>query len=269
MRVPKLIWMYWDGCEQPKIVKLCIKQCQFYNPSYKINVLNSSNLEQFVSKRIIDLSKILGLQQHKADLIRLAVLYSYGGIWLDASIIVRKSFDNFIKQGEIYDFVGFYTDYNTLPEFKNISPVVENWMFCSIKHCLFIHDWLNEFLRMFTFSSIDDYVDDLKNKGINPQGLYNSIGYHIVYFSAQSLLQTQREKYNIHLIKCDDTVYKLQVENSWKELISMKKLLDGECKDQPLTKLISCDRKILEDYGGYEKLFIFNRWYNQIFNCLI
>lgn len=44
---------------------------------------------------------------HKADYIRISILYKYGGIWIDSDMICLKSFDKIFKMLDHYDFIAF------------------------------------------------------------------------------------------------------------------------------------------------------------------
>ena len=69
--VPKIIWLYWDNKELPKIVQICIESIRRHCLGYKINVLTPETLDNY-----IDLPPIVADVEpaNIADLIRLMLL---------------------------------------------------------------------------------------------------------------------------------------------------------------------------------------------------
>lgn len=89
----KIIWMCWlQGLETaPELVQLCAASVRRHlEPlGYRIIVLNENNLKDYVSlPDYIEEKKQKGLISgaHYADLIRLNVLLTYGGTWIDSTV---------------------------------------------------------------------------------------------------------------------------------------------------------------------------------------
>ncbi|WP_144653739.1 capsular polysaccharide synthesis protein [Campylobacter coli] len=89
----KIIWTFWEPKDKiPGYVKLCIETWKVYFPDYKIVILDYSNLYDFLPKDFYDESLYVNFSLPKqADAIRAAILYLYGGIWLDADTIITSS----------------------------------------------------------------------------------------------------------------------------------------------------------------------------------
>ena len=95
-KIPKIIWSYWDqGIKSsPLIVKKCFKNWKKYNPDWDINILNDSNINQYINTYHIDtINKENSSVQKKSDMIRFLLLIKYGGVWLDSSIILTESLE--------------------------------------------------------------------------------------------------------------------------------------------------------------------------------
>jgi len=100
------LWLFWEGYE-PEYIKLCyetvIKQC---SDSFNIVKLNDTNIHDYLPDiKNYDLSKLI--IQHKVDIYRIMLLYKYGGIYLDADIVVLKDLTPIIDKLKKHDFVGF------------------------------------------------------------------------------------------------------------------------------------------------------------------
>lgn len=190
IKIPKIIWMYWDN-EKPEIVERCIQQIRMLNKQYVIRELNTSNLEEYCK---IDFSKFKQLTpQLKSDLIRLHLLYVYGGIWLDASIITYQNLD-WIEQRCIKNnthFFGYYRQANTTVK---TYPVIESWLLATEKSNSFFKQWYLE-LEYAIHSGIKNYIQEIKTKHANYEEYFQNIGlleYLVVYVACQKVL---RENY--------------------------------------------------------------------------
>ncbi|EMF7749406.1 hypothetical protein V4G62_001699 [Campylobacter coli] len=89
----KTIWTFWEPKDKmPGYVKLCIETWKVFFQTYRVVILDYSNLHNFLPKDFYDESLYENFSLLKqADAIRAAVLYLYGGIWLDADTIITSS----------------------------------------------------------------------------------------------------------------------------------------------------------------------------------
>ncbi|EPW6663181.1 capsular polysaccharide synthesis protein [Campylobacter coli] len=89
----KTIWTFWEPKDKmPGYVKLCIETWKVFFQTYRVVILDYSNLHNFLPKDFYDESLYENFSLPKqADAIRAAVLYLYGGIWLDADTIITSS----------------------------------------------------------------------------------------------------------------------------------------------------------------------------------
>lgn len=102
------------GGDVPLFVEKCIENIKLINANYEVHFLTPTTVDQFIQ---IDFDSLnIHLPQHKADLIRFKLLYVYGGIWLDASIIVYENLDwiqELVSQNQTESFA--YYRKKTLP----------------------------------------------------------------------------------------------------------------------------------------------------------
>jgi hypothetical protein len=109
------IWMFWEtlpGYKKPGYIDLCYESV-VYNCSNCFNIiyLDEKKLRQYIPD--IDNYQINHLKiQHKADIYRYLLLEKYGGLWVDADILVLKCLCPHYKKLEHYDYVGFGCGYN-------------------------------------------------------------------------------------------------------------------------------------------------------------
>ena len=152
--IPKNIWSFWDNPELPEIVINCQKNWKKFAPNYKIKLLNKNNIENYVNMPE-NWQKLPSYRQ--ADVLRLKLLEKYGGIWMDASILLLDNPDNFVG-GNITLF--------TTPTTNLDNPVYENWFIASTADNEIIKKWINEVLTALQndkeyIASSSDYNNNL------------------------------------------------------------------------------------------------------------
>jgi hypothetical protein len=268
-RIPKKVWTFWDSANPPEIVNKCIQTWRKHNPNYEIILLNKENILEYLPE--VDFSKIKHIHGNSiekfADMVRIHILSKYGGIWSDASIICLKPFDSWIPQlqeKKNAEFVGFYIDSFTFPEYKEKSPVVENWFFACVQNCSFVKDWLNEFLKISDFDSLDDYVENVKAQGINLQNI-SGTSYLSMHVACQKVLQQPGANYRIELLKAEDSAFNYLTKNDWKTNDAIRNLLD--CKE-PDKKGLDCDflKSPIIKLRGHERREIETQNYSHLFD---
>jgi hypothetical protein len=109
MKVPNIIWSYWDTNFIPELIQKCFNTWKKYCPNYEINILNADNIYDYINCSNInkvELSKLNVAKQ--TDYFRLYLLYHYGGFWLDASIFMNRDLnfvhDYFLNDPELEVF---------------------------------------------------------------------------------------------------------------------------------------------------------------------
>lgn len=109
------IWMFWETLpnkNKPGYIDLCYKSV-IHNCSNCFNIvyLNESNIKKYIPE--IKNYNISELKiQHKADIYRYLLLKKYGGLWIDADILVLKCLCKYYKNLDNYDYIGFGCGYN-------------------------------------------------------------------------------------------------------------------------------------------------------------
>lgn len=104
------IWMYWEtlpGNEKPGYIDLCYESV-LYNcgECFDVILLNEKTIYNYLPEiKNINLSNLEIAQ--RVDYYRYLLLDKYGGIWLDADILVIKCFCPLYKNLENHDYVGF------------------------------------------------------------------------------------------------------------------------------------------------------------------
>lgn len=102
--IPKVIHYCWFGNKpKPEIIEKCINSWKMNCPDYELCEWNESNY---------DLSKYNYIQQaydekywaFVSDVVRLDVIYSFGGIYLDTDVELKSNLDGYLENDAFYFF---------------------------------------------------------------------------------------------------------------------------------------------------------------------
>ena len=249
-KVPKIIWTFWhDEDKIPSLIKYCIQTWIKSNPDYKIYFLTRQNYRNFIDipSYITEHSNINDYEARFSDMIRIHLLYEYGGVWMDASIICKESLNDWLYwdiQSFGKNFFGYYIQQNITDD---RYPVIENWFMATTPKNNFILLWKNEFMEIINFSSVNEYLQHRKSLGVNFQKIV-SPNYMAMYVAVQKILQI--DKYpteKMYLKKAEEGPYKYISINDWKS----EKSLKMACNNKMFTKfmkLTNRERKFLQPY---------------------
>ncbi|MCR8916916.1 capsular polysaccharide synthesis protein [Bacteroides sp. ET225] len=107
-----IIWQYWgQGYENvPEMVRICLDSVEYYKGDFQLLRLTDNNISEYldIPAEIYQKRKYY-LKAHFADFLRLALLATYGGVWLDATILLTGPLP---KQYFSYSFFMFQRDNN-------------------------------------------------------------------------------------------------------------------------------------------------------------
>ncbi len=94
----QIIWQYWgQGIENdtlPEVVNLCFKSVDKYCADFSVIRLNDENIADYLEFPSYLIDKLHNGSLSRtffSDILRLALLYHYGGVWLDATILLTDS----------------------------------------------------------------------------------------------------------------------------------------------------------------------------------
>ena len=194
-----LIWQYWEtlqGKTRPGYIDLCMNSVKHNcGKCYTIIHLNNKNIYDYLPEiKDIDFSN-LNLPQ-KVDYYRYALLEKYGGVWLDADILVLKCICPFYKKlNEKNNYVGFGCGFdnktcsNTLYGYS--KPL--NWFMISRANTPFIKCVRNRSLKKI--------LDSNENNSRLP---YHSIGKELLSSCYNKLNKETKWTYTHIPSKCQE-----------------------------------------------------------------
>lgn len=243
--IPKIVWMFWDGVI-PYEIECFHKKIKIDNPNWDIKILNFKNIKQYIQDDI---------KWHELDMpianitdyIRIRLIYEYGGIWLDSSIILNTTLDNILNlnDNKTYDYIGFYRDISTL----NINyPVIESWFFASYKKNNFIKKILDIYTPVLQLGS-KKYYKKLQERSdfLEISQKISPPEYLIYYFAIQIALK-EFVSPKLFLYCADDSAYLVQDTIGWRSYKTTAYFfLNNAPQDRPLLyKLTHGDRQFFK-----------------------
>lgn len=110
----KIIWQYWaqgyDNGQVPELVRVCLDSVERHKGDYTVIRLTDENLSDYISLPDYVQEK----REHFpraifSDLLRTMLLATYGGVWLDATVLLTGPLP---ARYEAYDFFMFQRDNN-------------------------------------------------------------------------------------------------------------------------------------------------------------
>lgn len=247
--IPKIIWIYWaDEVILSPTVRTCISQIKKLHSDYEVNILNKDSIKLYLS---LDFNFLEDLPPaHYSDWIRLQLLSKYGGIYIDASVLLFENLDWLLtlNKASNTEVVAYYKR----DEIIDIGyPIIENWLLASIPNSRFINDWLKEFETCLLSEDPDTYY---KNSELfDYRTISLDLAYYKCYYSVQSVIH-RSNNYRLVLI-CADTdayLYSLAVSPKWSNIAMAEILLFNKkpYKLPKMTKIINGSRRTLDEYIG-------------------
>lgn len=254
-RVPKLIWLYWDEVEiSSSTVLICVNQVRKLYPDYEVQLLNRETVSEHLPNFPNDVWEKSA--NFVSDLIRLMLLEKYGGIYMDATLLISRRLDWAIAQREKdgAEAVLYYTDENTV---ESAFPMVETWFIVAATNSTFIKDWREEYQKCITSPDPQNYYNGNDVFSLDKFPLEKS--YYLSYLSGQIVMR-RRQDYRLSLFRAEDDafLYSLSFKRKWSE-IAMAEILLINKKPNPLphaVKIIRFARRRLDLYiriGFYKK----------------
>ena len=143
-KIPRTIWMYWDGGENaaPELVRICIASWRDKNPGWTLHVLDRSSVDDVTT---VPHSPADIPVQSFADLLRLRLLNEQGGVWADATTYCMKPLDHWLPVAAQRGFFAFtWTKSDRWFIWPGMTRSVTNWFLASEPGGTIIACWEKE-----------------------------------------------------------------------------------------------------------------------------
>lgn len=244
--IPRVIWSYWHEGKLPESVKICIESWKKNNLTYKIYFLNKDSIFEFLPDFKFE-DYYIENPVFYCDLIRLLLLDKYGGIYLDSSVFLNQSLNEYLNcvNNNNLDLLCFSTGGHNN---DNKFPITESWFLISNFNNSFLKIWFNVLDSAFRNNNPQNYFEK------NYQEAYLSVNqerrdYYFIYMASQVAL---REVVDIKIGFLDSTVNGFYYNYKFKfnyDKIAKYLLLDKSYNEFPsVIKLINKNRVSIDKY---------------------
>lgn len=236
------IWVFWwQGINcMPDIISRCYKQLILTNNDYDIVFLDKNNFHEYVELPTYILSSIgknISIT-HFSDILRVNLLYKYGGVWVDSTLFFLKKIP---IEYFTYNFFSIKDNINS-----SMSVAKHRWttfFICSTKNSIFMEQliymfntYIKKHNKFIDYLLIDYFIDIIYNNNEEFKNIIDNMPYTNYNVHCMEKL---KEKANKDFIKkiLDDNLfvkmtYKGLKEKSLLEYNSNYKLLiDNYYKD--------------------------------------
>lgn len=221
------IWvLWWQGIENaPELIKICMNNKKKYIKDREIIILTKDNLKKYVQLPGYILDKFNsggGTIQQLSDIIRVYLMYYYGGVWMDATIFMKRDLDN-----EIFDY-DFYTikrkklDEQFISEYRwtgfFLVSKSKNMLFKYLLNMQYAY-W-KRYNIIVDYLLLDYFIDYLYNNHIEIKKMIDSIPINNIH--VDDLLPIRNDIYEENKLKRiqeNTYLYKL----NWKRYIDYNK----------------------------------------------
>jgi hypothetical protein len=261
--LPKIVWSYWNNENLPDTVKLIHKHRAQQLVGWQYNLLNDATIGNYIDLSVLPKNFDKLIVQHKADYYRLLLLKKYGGVWMDASIIVNnvdelnKLYNEAVQNNAEF---GAFTQNPEPEKYKNhpdYSKFIENWFMMAPLRSNFINKLLDEYIFAIE-TGFDNYRQKIINDGVI---IVDKINAYLTQYACMQVLLQKKLQYNPQIIlkNAEKDMYKIHHECNWNNdcIINKFKTSLPEIHQIPYIKLRNCDREInLMPYFAQDNIFL-------------
>lgn len=182
-----ILWQYWEG-NLPDYIKLCMETVDKHcSNNFKIIRLNPQNIKEYLPE-IEEYEENINtlIIPQKVDIYRIMLLYKYGGMYMDADVIVLRNPSEIMDKLKEFDFVGFgCTGKNCKIGYFEPS----NWLLVSRPNTILMRNILNNLInKIKNINSITTKIKNKIKKIINKDyDTYHDFGKHVIWTELKEL----------------------------------------------------------------------------------
>jgi hypothetical protein len=237
---PRILWLHWDTLPLPAFIEKCVERTRsvlatsahawdvrLVTTQSALDTLRAATMHGSQSSHgsqslhrdtavegfVLPLKFAMVSPTHKCDFLRLALLAVFGGVYMDASVILNASLDGFFDAtcaaradlGALYGRK--HTRHATVPD-------IENFFLIAPPASPVIQAWLAEFAYAIDKGFVP-YKHELTALGVDKQG--HDTTYFTAYAALQAVLQlgTLDTPPRMLLKDTETTAYALQEACAW------------------------------------------------------
>lgn len=255
------VWTFWAGAPSPTI-SCCLDSIQRACDQSKAP-FEHVHLDLAKAKRLLP-----GVHRHPcfcetssdtvaltSDIVRFHLLETYGGVWIDASILLLAPLDTVIDTSRSNVFQALHNPDNCPEGSSHRFPVIETSMMYSPRRHPLIRAWLSS---LNLKGCCNPSVRAARSRSLQSSSSLRNLlpCYHFVYFALYDHLRAVGGIQNIPDVKLDSTrrtrffAYKTINIPDFLTLSRDEFVEKYDYRDQKLVKLVSRNYKLLDSMWG-------------------
>ena len=114
-----VIWIYWnDVSNMPAMVEKCVDRIRRNSNGHKVVVVTEDTVSDYLQLDEVVLCKYKEgkiSRTHFCDIVRIALLYHYGGVWMDCTLLLTRPLPDIVTSS------AFYTNHQNRWDAHNVS----------------------------------------------------------------------------------------------------------------------------------------------------
>lgn len=171
-----ILWQYWEG-NKPDYIQLCMETVDKHcSTDFKIIRLNPDNIRDYIPEIDKYITKINKLKiPQKVDIYRIMLLYKYGGMYMDADVIVLRNPIEIMDKLRQYDFVGFGC---TGDNCKNGYFKPSNWLLVSRQNTVLMKNIMDNLIDKVININMINFINKIN---IFKKSTYHDFGKYVIW----------------------------------------------------------------------------------------
>ena len=253
------IFCFWNDEILPPLINECVKKMKLKMPDWNLILLNEKTICKLINESEIPLNMKSLSMQAQSDWYRLYLLYNYGGLWLDISILlndpdeINKMYKKVVNENIDISCFAFKNHCFYLKGKK--YPCIESWCLLTKPKNSIIKLWLDEFEYAIQIGFYQYAYYIFKNNFVLTNTEISYGVYHTVYKCFMVIAQKNNIDFNkIYIRNAEKTMCKYHMKLKWFSPFIFNKLL--RCKQRSNIKLIRTDRQYLDFNIDSQKKFL-------------
>ena len=155
---PATIWLYWNNPSvMPQMVRSCISLIKKNSNGCKVVVVSENTVKDYLQLDDVVWKKYREgkiSRTHFSDIVRIALLYQYGGVWMDCTLLLTRPLPVIVTSSD------FYTNRLNVKDDVNVCAGRWSTFFIAChRHNLMMRAALDVFVEYWKrYDDIVDYV---------------------------------------------------------------------------------------------------------------
>jgi hypothetical protein len=245
-KTSKIIWTYWDNPDNvDPLVNLCQKNWKKHAPNYEMRFVTQNNIEDYVKMP----DNWISLEPYRqSDVFRLLAIEKYGGVWLDASIMLTANPDTFVNPDDC-TFFSVPVPPHPIGEY----PILENWCFAAPPNNPIIKKWREEV--MIALENKTQYISNSEKRNTESIG---GVDYLICHLCLKNVYDKNKELFeHVTIYNSNETAFHQHNKYNW-DNVGVNVLHDKKFDIDPKEKMVKFRGP---DRHGVDSSKVDSSWY--------